>query len=236
MKCVNHPERESIVSCNHCGKPVCSECLVLIKAENYCKECVSQKLGQDRQEEHSPALAALLSFIIGGLGQVYNGQVGKAALIFFTSWLIIPWIIGIFDAYNVAKRIKSGQLSKKGGTGCIIAAIIGAVVFIFMGVFFLAVIAAIAIPNLMLAKVRANEVFAKEAVLSVSAKAEKYRVDKGSYPVGEYIKTERGYMFSQAFKDGKYTITARPQVCGKTGKKIFVVDTGSVLTSRDCVE
>ncbi len=236
MKCINHSEKESSALCNHCGKPVCSECLVLIKAENYCKDCVAKKLGQPKQEEHSPALAALLSFIIGGLGQVYNGQVGKAALIFFTSWLIIPWIIGIFDAYNVAKRIKSGQLLKKGHNGCLIAAIIAMAMFIFVGIFLLAIIAAIAVPNLMLAKMRANEAFAKAMVVSVSAKAESYKLSNGKYPGSEYVKTARGYLFSQTFKDGKYTITARPKVCNESGKRIFIAETGGVVSSRDCAE
>ena len=234
MKCVNHPEKESSALCNHCGKPICSECLVLVKAENYCKDCIEKKFGREKQEEHSPALAALLSFIIGGLGQVYNGQVGKAALIFFTSWLIVPWIIGIFDAYNVARRIKSGQIIKTAHNGCVIAAALGAAMFIFTGIFITAIIVAIAVPNLILARARANESFARATVLSVSAKAESYRIENGKYPSGEYIKSARGYLFSQSFKDGKYTITARPQSCGKTGEKIFIVETGGVVSSRKC--
>ena len=105
MKCVNHLDKEAVAVCNHCGKSICSDCQVELKRESYCKDCLEIKLGQEKKEERSPALAAILSFVIGGLGQIYNGQIGKGILILFTSWLIIPWIIGIVDAYKTANKI-----------------------------------------------------------------------------------------------------------------------------------
>jgi DNA-directed RNA polymerase subunit RPC12/RpoP len=53
----------------------------------------------------NPGLAAVLSLFIPGAGQCYNGHIGKGLLFFFTSWLIIPWVWSIFDAYNSANRI-----------------------------------------------------------------------------------------------------------------------------------
>jgi len=59
-----------------------------------------------KKEQKEPWLAALASFLIPGLGQLYNGDsFFKAALIFCTSWLILPWIYGIYDAYTGAKKI-----------------------------------------------------------------------------------------------------------------------------------
>jgi hypothetical protein len=57
------------------------------------------------QEIKNPGIAMLLSILIPGGGQFYNGHAGKGILILLTCWLIIPWIWGIFDAYNCAKRI-----------------------------------------------------------------------------------------------------------------------------------
>lgn len=51
-----------------------------------------------------PIFAAMLS-IFPGLGQFYNGEVLKGIVIFFTSFLILPWFYGIFDAYFTARRI-----------------------------------------------------------------------------------------------------------------------------------
>ena len=153
MKCANHLDRDAITVCNHCGKSICSDCQVQIKGENYCKDCVSVKMGEVKKEEHSPALAAILSFVIAGLGQIYNGQIGKGLLIFFTCWLIIPWIIGIFDAYKTAKAINEGKIEVKKKPGCVIAAVVGIVIF-FFGIFFLSMLAAIAIPNFLRARLK----------------------------------------------------------------------------------
>lgn len=59
-------------------------------------------------EHKSPGVAALLSFLLCGAGQIYNGEVGKGLLFFFLCWTIIlapiMWIWSICDAYSVAER------------------------------------------------------------------------------------------------------------------------------------
>lgn len=69
----------------------------------------------------SAGLAAILSFLFCGLGQLYNGEIGKsvaflAAGIFgglliciLIGWIILPviWIVGIIDAYQSAERINA---------------------------------------------------------------------------------------------------------------------------------
>ena len=66
----------------------------------------------------NPGVAAVLSFFITGLGQIYNGQIVKGLLcvlavgicgaltLVVVGWfLLIPlWIWGIFDAYRTAER------------------------------------------------------------------------------------------------------------------------------------
>lgn len=52
-----------------------------------------------------PDLAALLSAIVPGLGQTYNGQPVKGGLIAATSWMILPWAAGVVDAIFTAERI-----------------------------------------------------------------------------------------------------------------------------------
>jgi len=60
----------------------------------------------------SPGIALLLSLLICGVGQMYNGQVGKgiAFLIgFILAWFIllgwVVWIWSMVDAYQTAKRM-----------------------------------------------------------------------------------------------------------------------------------
>ena len=66
----------------------------------------------------NPILAAILSLIVAGLGQIYNGQIGKGvifmviqlingALTVVLIGLILPPIVGLLamiDAYMTAKR------------------------------------------------------------------------------------------------------------------------------------
>ncbi len=69
-------------------------------------------------------LAAVLSFLWTGLGQIYNGQIGKGILFmvaqFVNFWLLfvligfltVPafWIYGMVDAYRTAERINRGEV------------------------------------------------------------------------------------------------------------------------------
>ncbi|NMC13584.1 MAG: hypothetical protein GYA34_11975 [Chloroflexi bacterium] len=67
--------------------------------------------------QKDPGIAAVLSFFVTGLGQIYNGQIAKGLifmliqainvlLIFaLVGFITVPlfWIFGIWDAYRVAK-------------------------------------------------------------------------------------------------------------------------------------
>ncbi|MFH1753609.1 MAG: hypothetical protein ABH875_05445 [Candidatus Omnitrophota bacterium] len=151
MNCTYHPNAEAAHRCLSCAVPVCDSCMVQMKHESYCKKCIANLAGGAKNGEHSPALAAILSFIIGGAGQMYNGETGKGILIFFTSWLVIPWLYGIFNAYLTAKKIKEGAITPKTQSGCLIApVIIAPLIFLIIPVFGL--IAAIAVPNFVKSK------------------------------------------------------------------------------------
>jgi TM2 domain-containing membrane protein YozV len=70
----------------------------------------------------NPGLAAVLSFFITGLGQIYNGQIGKGIALFagavvsgllcavVIGFVLLPviWLYGIFDAYRTAEKINRG--------------------------------------------------------------------------------------------------------------------------------
>jgi TM2 domain-containing membrane protein YozV len=71
----------------------------------------------------SAGLAAVLSFFISGLGQIYNGQILKGLVIIVVQlingalttiligWipLAIVWVWAIVDAYREAERINARQ-------------------------------------------------------------------------------------------------------------------------------
>jgi TM2 domain-containing membrane protein YozV/Tfp pilus assembly protein PilE len=248
MRCVNHTDRDAIAICNHCAKSICADCSVAIKSENYCKECVSLKV-TPKKEERSPTLAAILSFVIAGTGQFYNGQIGKGIFFFFTSWLIIPWIIGMFDAYRTAKKINAGTIVATKRIGWLIAAVISAFIF-WIFVFIVAILAAITIPLVLERRIAALETTAQTHLRLISAALENYSVDNnGNYPADEHTLLEAGspylskaynqvtisgYTFYEDLQPKSYKITATPQSCGVTGNKIFVIEAGGILSSYDC--
>ena len=70
----------------------------------------------------NPIVAAILSVIVGGRGQIYNGQIGKgvvfiilplintALTVVLIGWVLMP-IVGLWatiDAYLVARRNNEG--------------------------------------------------------------------------------------------------------------------------------
>jgi TM2 domain-containing membrane protein YozV len=69
----------------------------------------------------NPGVAAVLSFFITGLGQIYNGSIAKGIVLFLIqiinvalmSFIVgyitffIVWVYGIVDAYTSAGRINA---------------------------------------------------------------------------------------------------------------------------------
>jgi len=69
--------------------------------------------------QKNPGVAAVLSFFWAGLGQIYNGEIGKGVLLlivyFFSClmmWILVGfittpilWIYGMIDAYKTAEKM-----------------------------------------------------------------------------------------------------------------------------------
>jgi TM2 domain-containing membrane protein YozV len=67
----------------------------------------AQKALYYEQKQKNPGLAAVASFLIPGLGQIWLGKIGTGILIFLLCWLVVPWLYGIYDAYKTAKNYNS---------------------------------------------------------------------------------------------------------------------------------
>ncbi len=110
----------------------------------------------------------------------------------------------------------------------------------------IALLAAIAIPNLLRAKISANDALAKATLRAVSTGAESYgTANNGNYPgdvtsltgaTPAYINqpycgtTVSGYIFACTFSTAAYTITAKPVTVGTSGTTTYTISTGGVLT------
>ena len=111
----------------------------------------------------------------------------------------------------------------------------------------IALLAAIAIPNLLRARMTSNDALAKATLRAMSTAAETYSSsNNGNYPgdmnslttpVPPYLNTNyvanspvAGYNYAVTMANTGYSITATPVKAGSTGTTIETITTGGVLT------
>jgi tetratricopeptide (TPR) repeat protein len=107
----------SSISCPHCGTEMLGD------ETGTCLSC--GKIIRERAkspELKSPLLAAIMSFLIPGLGQMYTGNTLRGILLLIGAFvgfiiLLVPGFIvlayAVYDAYKTAKKINSGQVPYK---------------------------------------------------------------------------------------------------------------------------
>lgn len=118
--CYNHPDRETMLRCNRCNRPICTACAVLTPTGYRCKECVrgQQKIFDTAQWYDYPlafVVAAALSFA---------GSYIASFLGFFT--IFIAPIAGVIIAESVrwiVHRRRSRLLWQIATAGVIIGAL-----------------------------------------------------------------------------------------------------------------
>lgn len=249
MKCVNHLDKDAISVCNHCGKSICADCSVQINNEYTCKDCSAKVIATPSKATHSPGLAVFLSIFFAGLGQCYNGQFGKAVLIFFTSWLFIPWVISIFDAYSVAKKIRDQGIVLGDRTKGMITFVVGTFVFTVVAIGAVILLIVILVTKGVEKTVVTNESQAEMVLKSISSAIQDYTLkNNGALPLGDQdvigsgltsfssaINDQRlnGYIFNTEFSASGYKVIANPDDCGLSGRKVFTLDAAGV-TSQPC--
>ena len=114
-----------------------------------------------------------------------------------------------------------------------------------------ALLAAIAIPNLLRARIAGNETYAQATLRTISTGCEDYaNLNNGAYPADiatltgaspPYINEDytaaarQGYNFACGTMGASgYSCTATPVTCGTTGNTTYTITTGGVLTSAAC--
>lgn len=103
--------------CQHCGAKIHTEAEI-------CPHCGARVRRSRSASQKNPGLAAAFSFLFVGLGQIYNGQIGKGIVFFLIGvilaisvviiigFILYPvfWIYNIYDAHNTAKKINAGEI------------------------------------------------------------------------------------------------------------------------------
>ncbi len=86
--CVNHPQTETLLRCNKCGKPVCLKCVQRTPVGYRCNECLGvQRAGYYTATPIDYVIAAIVGVILGAL---------SAFLMLFVNLGLFSIIIAIF--------------------------------------------------------------------------------------------------------------------------------------------
>lgn len=68
LTCANHPETETTLRCNRCGKPVCVKCVELTEVGYRCKECIREQQNVFfTAETRDYFVLAIVSFVLAAL-------------------------------------------------------------------------------------------------------------------------------------------------------------------------
>lgn len=158
--------------------------------------------------------------------------------ILFSLLAIIFGIIALVKISNNKQAYKGSGLA----IGGLVLGVIGIIIIPII-----AMLAAIAIPNFLRARVSANEVSAQATIHTIASAATLYSAENGRYPQKDsdlayanppYLNqsydnnTVNGYTYSVRFAPDSYTIIATPETCYATGTKIFTMKDGEVSEDK----
>lgn len=135
MNCVNHPEKQSVYTCQNCGKHLCQDCAINYNGRPICSECIQNINNQPnnfnnmnstgnvpRQPRQPNRFLAFLFSLVPGAGHMYLGLMKRGLqlmLIFaifigvlslfnigeFQLLVFVIWFYSFFDCLHVAKKI-----------------------------------------------------------------------------------------------------------------------------------
>lgn len=124
--CVNHPETETYLKCNKCGRPVCMKCVQRTPVGYRCKECLGeQRAGYYTATPLDYGIAVIIAFILGGIGGLVISWIGF--------WLIAIFA-GPFAGAIISEAIRRIIAKRRGRYLALVAA--GAVVLGALATFY----------------------------------------------------------------------------------------------------
>jgi hypothetical protein len=127
LYCVNHPDRETVLRCNNCERPICTSCAVQTPIGYRCRDCVR---GQQKRFETSKStdipVAVVITLVLSLVGSLLAPILG-----FFT--VFIAPIAGGLIAEAVRWSVKRRR-SQKLFVAVAVAAVIGSLPLLFIAV------------------------------------------------------------------------------------------------------
>lgn len=134
LVCANHPETETTLRCNRCGKPVCVKCVELTEVGYRCKECIrEQQSTYFTAETKDYFILAVVSFSLAAIAAPIIGYV--ISIFGFFGW-ILAFLLGPTvgaTAATVMRRSIGRRRGRYMGVVAIIAILLGTLVGVMIG-------------------------------------------------------------------------------------------------------
>ncbi len=120
LYCYNHPDRETMLRCNRCNRPICTQCAVLTETGYRCKECVR---GMQKVFDTAKGYDYPIAFVVGAVLS-YLGSFAANYLGFFTIFIAPVAGVAIAEAIRWAvNRRRSRTLWQVALAGVIVGAL-----------------------------------------------------------------------------------------------------------------
>jgi len=130
LYCANHPNVQTLLRCNRCGKPICTRCAVQTPVGYRCKQCVSQQRAVYFTGGASDYLiGGLIAAVLGGLACLVISLLRGA---WFFGLILGPTVgVGIAEVVRWAvRRRRSQRLWLAVGGGILLGSLPALVVFL----------------------------------------------------------------------------------------------------------
>jgi hypothetical protein len=93
MHCAYHPDRETVLRCNKCGKPICTECAVRTPVGYRCPDCVRELQDKFYTADSADIVKGVMAAFVGGL---FVGLVTILLIMFLGGLLFLGFLAAFF--------------------------------------------------------------------------------------------------------------------------------------------
>ncbi len=125
LTCYKHPNRETMLRCNKCDRPICTQCAVQTPTGYRCRECVR---GQQKVFNNARAFDYVIAVVVAA-GLAYLGTYVISFIGFFTIF-VAPFIGTLI--VEAVKKLTGGRRSRTLFIATTVAAALGSLPTLIM--------------------------------------------------------------------------------------------------------